>query len=327
MSEAPTIESFEMVKLGHRVRFLPRDSIGGAQGLRKPIVGRVRNIDKQRGTAQIGDWIVPLKKIQRLQGDVYRSWSKVARKAEHKAIYGDLKPPEKKQLLNCAKDARQAFLTTSSYTGPLNKSFLSEIKRTRQSYMRRHGIEDFTDRGQCEALPKFLERALAAGQVPQLRGIEYASADNGTVGVGDVLTIGGKPFKMAGFTKDGAVILKDGYEIIVPADLLPKDKGSPIRSGLEKLEVKRKERLKRWRKKKQWCFCYGRDAAGRFESLKRAANPGLHRRRLRRCLHRMRRARFHRPPQKAFRLILWALLGAALFVGWSEYRNGKGTLE
>jgi hypothetical protein len=186
--------------------------------------------------------------------------------------------------------------------------------------MRRHGIEDFTDRGQCEALPKFLERALAAGQVPQLRGIQYASAENGTVGVGDVVSIGGKPFKMAGFTKDGAVILKDGYEIVVPADLIPTDKGAPIRSGLERLEVKRKARLKKWRTNKQWCFCYGRDAAGRFVSLKRAANPGWHRRSIRRRLTRIRSVRFHRP-RKISRLIWWALLGAALFFGLLEHRK------
>ncbi len=274
-----TITPFEQVKVGHRVAFRPRDAIGGGRGLRKPIHGRVRHIEA--GLAQIGDWMVPIDSVQRLSGDVYNEFSKAARKAERQQVYGSLKPEQKRALEGCAKDARLAFLSTSAYSGPIDKQFLADAKRRREGLMREHGIEDTTDRGQCEALPLFLERALAAGDVPELKNIEYVSADSGVVGVGDTVNIGGKPFKLAGYSPEGKAILKDGYEILVPMESIPRDKGTAIKSVFS-LKIKRERRLARTPvhsrkparprhttlrrcRKKRWCFHRGR--GGRFQPI------------------------------------------------------------
>ena len=310
---APTVEQFEDVKTGHAVTFSPRDAIGGPRGLRKRIRGWVHHIDTASGLAQIGDWLVPLRKVQRLGSSVWKAWSAAHRKAERKRIYGSLKRGEKGRLATCAKDARQTSLATclGDYSGPLSKEVNAEMKICRERYMKKRGIDDFSDRGQCEALPLFLERALNAVRVPTLKGVEYVSADAGNIGVGDKITLGGQPFKFASYTPDGKAVLKGkDYEISVPLENVPRDIGSGVVSGLEKLEEKRAQRLARFAKKgariyrrrvaktkrplprrttpkysrharrhrrrrrSKWCYCFGRDRRGKFRSLRRRArNP------------------------------------------------------
>lgn len=286
------IEKFEIVKLGHRVIFKPRDAVGGGQGLRKAITGRVTNLDDGSGMAQVGQWMVPYKKVRRLDADAYKEYSSAARKCERQEVYGGLKPAQKKALTACAKNARAASLYTcmGSYSGPITKSVNAEMKRCREKFMGRHGIKDTTDRGQCAALPLFLERALKAGKVPALRDIEYRSAETGNIGIGDTVSIGGHPFKLAGYTPEGNVTLKDGYEIVVPPEYVPLDAGSAI-LVLKKPKIKKrrqrwferskhrrqikKSRLKRTYKfltikhglRRSRKYCFGRDRRGRFTRL------------------------------------------------------------
>jgi len=305
MIESPTIETFETVKRGHRVIFSPKNAIGGAQGLRKSITGKVVNLDTATGLAQIeGGWVVPVKRLQRTGSGAYREYSRAARKAERQRIYGALPTADKKKLLTCAQDARAAFLSTTPYSGPANKAFYSEMKGARERFMREHGIEGTDDKAQCSALPLMISRALARDKVPELRGVDFKSADRGEIGIGDVVKIGGHPYKFVSYSPEGNAILKDGHTIEVPAEYVPRDKTGPVdsvfkrkmrsraerRASLRKsLGVPERRRRPRMRRKyaaahtphvrrgrRRDCFtvCVRRDPRGRFSKLRsRGQNP------------------------------------------------------
>ena len=243
-----TSEQFEKVRPGHRVQFSPRFAVGGPHGLRKAVTGVVRAIDSQ-GRAQVGDWIIPVAKVRRYGAGAYKEWARAEQKAHRQHVYGALQPAEKRALESCAKTARAAFVSTSKYSGPTDKNFNAEMKRAREKFMREHGITDDTDRGQCEALAAFIQRAMDQGVTPKLEGIEYVSADSGNIGIGDVVSLGGKPFKLVGYTPDGKMRMKDGYEITVPAEYIPRDVAVPVKSVFKKLEKKRDERVAKLRAK------------------------------------------------------------------------------
>lgn len=245
MTEQPTIEQFEKVRRGHRVVFSPRDAIGGARGLRKQIIGVVANLDPKAGIAQVGDWIVPVKKLQRAGGGAFREFAKVRRKTERERIYGALSPAEKKKLQTCAQDARAAFLSTTPYSGPANKAFYTEMKGARERLMRERGITDTSDRGQCKALPLFIERALHRGKVPELRGVKFVSADTGMVAVGDSIKLAGHKFKITGYTTDGQIRLEDGHKIIVPSEFVPKDTEAPKKPVVPKSVMRPRQKAAR----------------------------------------------------------------------------------
>src|SRR4029077_8624562 len=96
MIGSPTLEEFEVIKKGHTVRFSPRDAVGGARGLRKQITGRVININPATGMAQVGDWLVPVSKLQRAGKAMFREWARESRKADRKRFYGGMKRAENK---------------------------------------------------------------------------------------------------------------------------------------------------------------------------------------------------------------------------------------
>jgi hypothetical protein len=274
------------VKRGHVVRFYERDAIGGSRRRKKPLYGRVRNIDAASGLAQVGDYLIPLRRLARVRRDVYRDWQRAERKAHYAAVYKGLSAAEKRRLATCAKDARLAseYVCVGEYSGPADARYYGELKRCRESQMAARGITDTTDKGQCRALPLLIARALERGKVPVLRGVEYVSADSGGIGVGDTVTLGGHPYKLVGYAPDGKAVLKDGFEVAVPAEYVPHDKGTPIVSVFEKLKARRAARLthlkrarrrtpalrpQRRRARRRWCYCFRRDRRGRFAGLVR----------------------------------------------------------
>lgn len=298
------IEPFEKIHAGHRVVFRPKDALAGPKGRRrKRVIGRVRNLDPNAKTVQVGDWIVPLKKVERLSKDVFADWSKAERRAHEKIVYGALSPEEKKWLRSCAKDARRAFASPIEYSGPADRRFYARVKREREAFMRDRGFKNFTDKEQCEALPLFVARSLKAGITPTLESADYYSADSGAVVIGDTVQIGGTRFKVLAFTDDGMAVLKNSHEIRIPWDRIPKDRYTrPIRrhraatrhrhkrrassarpsrrlaalrrGGLKDRITKARrhrsaQRRARWNSRLRWCYCHGRSSLGRFVSLKR----------------------------------------------------------
>jgi len=234
-AENPLTTSDEIerdIKVGSVVTFAPKDAIGGAQGLRKSIKGRVGSIDKQAGTALVGEWLVPLSKVQRLRKYVFRDWQRQEAKAVREHVYGGLARGEKGRLRTCAADARKAFMAPIEYTGPADAGFYVDVKRARDRFMREKGIEDTSDVGQCSALAVLLERALQHGKKPDLDSIIYKSAESGAVGVGDTLRLVGKPYKLTEITNEGKAVLQGaGRSLEFPFDSIPTD-AEPVKTKL-----------------------------------------------------------------------------------------------
>jgi len=212
------------IKVGSMVSFSPKHAVGGAKRLRKSIKGRVRTIDKQAGTVLVGDWLVPIGKVQRLRKYVHRDWQRQEAKAVRQHVYGDLARGEKGKLRTCAADARRAFIAPVEYSGPADAGFYADVKRARDRFMREKGIEDTSDLGQCEAFPLFLERALKHGKTPQLDTVRYLSSVADKVGVGDTITLVGKPYQLTEINCEGQAILKGPHTLRVPMESIPTDR-------------------------------------------------------------------------------------------------------
>jgi len=212
------------IKVGSMVSFSPKHAVGGPQGLRKNITGKVRNIDAKAGTALVGDWLVPISKVQRLRKYIFRDWQKQEAKAVREHVYAGLARGEKGRLRTCASDARKAFMAPIEFAGPADAGFYSDVKRARDRFMREKGIEDTSELGQCEAFPLFLERALKHGKIPPLDTVRYLSADAGSVGVGDTITLVGKPYQLAEIDSEGQAILKGPHTLRVPMESIPADR-------------------------------------------------------------------------------------------------------
>lgn len=280
----PTVEAFETVKVGHRVSYHAGDAYGGNKRMKKRQYGVVRSI--KDSTAQVGDVLIPLRKVRRVGSDVYREFQRAKQKSERQQVYGKLRPKAKKRLAACAKQARVAagYLCSGGWTGPADARYLAAVKTCREARMKRWGIHDTTDRGQCKALPWFMQEAMAGGAVPEVRGIEYLSAETGPLEVGQRIRLGGKLFTFTGFDGDKAVLRSGSKTLKVPFERVPHDVGSgtlpatrrKVRHGVA-VAVRRKPRHATkhvlHRRYSRGCFklCLRRARSGRFKAMR---NPG-----------------------------------------------------
>lgn len=231
----PVYENFDMPNAGHRVRF------NRAHAIRRPTDATQALSPRQSGTidhlfmfdgqtvAQIGEWTVPVDAVKRLKQDVKADFTTALDAFEQERVYTGLTKPEKARLNQRAEDARRAFVNAQDMPShPDQFGINTEIKDRRGKFLSAIGFKETGIKEQAEALPKFLEAALNKGQVPELKTIEYLSAESGAVGVGDKLKIAGDEFTLKEITADGRAKLKDGIPIEVPMEFIPKDKGSQI---------------------------------------------------------------------------------------------------
>ena len=234
----PQPDDFAIPKIGDKVRFkatnalqhgvLNNEVVGGLQS------GQIDNVFNFQGqdVAQIGDWHVPLDQLKRPARDVQRDYQTALDAYERDRVYGGLSKADAAELKRRAQDARVAHLDTMpDFSGPRDVGINAEVKAKRNQTLDLLGMKETGDAEQAAALPKFIEQALDKGKVPNLKTVDFLSFDNGTVGIGDELRIGGDTFTVKGPTPEGKIRLQDGIPIEVPPEFIPIDKGTKIKQS------------------------------------------------------------------------------------------------
>lgn len=237
-------------KPGQIVEFSPKDVISGTTARRRnDLRGKVlaANSDGtftiQAGAASGGaQHVVP-------QGAVKRVAKNVQKDVD--LLEASLIPEEfRKQVMERSADTREAMRATAdlppeAYLNPHTMNI--HAKKARTSDLLAWGLTDPGRIGQAQALPKAVEKLVNSPQVieeglaamPELKSLEFVSADAAELAAGDKLRIGGDVFTVQPGADPGRVKLKDGFPIEVPEHLVPKDKGVPIqRAGGPEILVK-----------------------------------------------------------------------------------------
>ncbi len=102
----------------------------------------------------------------------------------------------------------------------------------REEYVTGLGLEPGV-KGKAAALPPALEEALEMGLrpgagLPQMKSVQWVNADLAELMPGDQIRLGGDTFRVQEATEAGTIKLKDGWELEVPDEAVPIDRGSEI---------------------------------------------------------------------------------------------------
>lgn len=156
-------------------------------------------------------------------------------RADLKAQYGDELPALEKRAADTRAAYREIFGPEIDAIAPQGYDpggFNQKLQGKRDAELQALGLSGDVG-GQSKALPKALEKMLGAPQIlengpPELKSIEYLSADAAELMPGDSFTLAGEKVKVLPSDVPGKVKLKDGFTIEVPDSYVPKDRGAEI---------------------------------------------------------------------------------------------------